>query len=145
MPKSKTPKKTVPPKEVTFEYIKAASFRVISADGAFGGLSPQGRSIHMSFFSERRAIPKKTIHEVSPEGIVTREVMEQREARSGFIREMEVDVVMDLQTAIVVQNWLQEKIQQLATAQGIVLQAQEAPAKGNGAGGKKKNGSTDHH
>ena len=49
-----------PPKKQTkilkADYIKSNLFRVVVADGAFGGLTPRG-NIHIDFWSERRAIP----------------------------------------------------------------------------------------
>jgi len=131
-------KKGEQPKEVAFEYLKSNLFRVISARGAFGGLSPTGHEIHMALFSERRAIPRKTIYEVGPDGKLLKEIMEKREVRSGFVRELEIDVALDLQTAILIQEWLQDKIQQLAKAQGVEIQVSDSPPpKKNGAARKR--------
>jgi hypothetical protein len=63
--KKRTPK---PPKELVFDYIKSNLFRVIPIDGAFGGLSPNGREIRMALFNERRPIPQKTIHPLTADG-----------------------------------------------------------------------------
>lgn len=136
----KKEKKPEIPKEIAFEYLKSNFFRVISASGAFGGLSPTGREIHMAIFSERRAIPKKTVHSVSREGKIGEEVIQKREVRGGFIREIEVDLVIDLQTALRIQEWLQDKIQQLVKAHGLQLPAEvtDPPKKANGAGRKRK-------
>ena len=55
------------PKELEFDFIKSNFFRVIKADGAFGGISPNG-SIHMALYSERSAIPTKTFHSLEALG-----------------------------------------------------------------------------
>jgi hypothetical protein len=117
------------PREVVFEFIKSIHFRPISVDGAFGGLSPTGRSIHMTLYSERRALPKKTVHPLSLDGKLGEEIREKREVREGIIREMEVDAVMDLPTAIALRKWLTDKIQELATAQNVAVDLDKAEIK----------------
>lgn len=106
--------------EVVISYFKSNFFRVVHADGAWGGLSPQG-DIHVSFYNERAAIPdtsklvfsQKTGQLVKPE---------EFEASSKFVREIEVDVVVDLGTAVKLRTWLDEKITAL---QLLIEQAQE--------------------
>lgn len=117
--KSRNGKGTKPPigpqDEVSFEFIKGTHFRVISVDGAFGGVSPQGRSIHMAVFSERRALPRKTFHPLKS-GSLGDEILDRRESRTGFIRELEADLAMDLLTAMNMHKWLGDKIDQLTKA-----------------------------
>src|SRR5689334_23353953 len=96
--------------DIEFDFIKGNFFRVISVDGAFGGLSPQGRSIHMALFSERRPLPRKTVHSLGTDGLLSDELMDRRETRKAFVREVEADVVMDLPTAIAIRKWLTRKI-----------------------------------
>jgi hypothetical protein len=106
------------PKEIVFDYIKSNLFRVIPIDGAFGGLSPNGREIRMALFNERRPIPQKTVHPLGTDGNIVGENRGKRTGRTGFVREVEVDVVLDFQTAINLQVWLQDKIEQMAKAHG---------------------------
>lgn len=111
---SKASAKESGPAEISFEFIKSAFFRVISVEGAFGGLSPTGRSIHMAIFSERRPIPRKTVHPLMDDGSLGEELKDRRESRESFVREIEADLVLDLPTAIGVHQWLGNKIQELA-------------------------------
>jgi hypothetical protein len=62
----------------------------------------------MSFYSERHPIPRILTHEVTREGVVGSE--SSRDIRDGIVREVEVEVVMDLQMARDVVKWLQEHI-----------------------------------
>ena len=87
-------------------FIKSNFFRVIHADGVWGGVTPH-MNIQMSFFSERTPIPKVTTAQVTPSGI--KEI--NKETKIGIIREVEVDVIMDLETAKALRFWLDEKIQ----------------------------------
>jgi hypothetical protein len=106
--------------EVAISYFKSNFFRVVHSDGAWGGISPQG-NIHMAFYSERPAIPDVSRMVISR---ATSELIkpEEYEATSKIVREMEVDVVLDLRTAIQLRTWLDGKITAL---QKIIEGAQQ--------------------
>lgn len=97
------------PPTVTYHHIRSPHFRVIHADGIFGGLVPSGRYVQVSFFSERAAVPDSVRHGVSIEGSranVGDELPGSRTGRSGIERELEADVRMDIGTASVFYQWL---------------------------------------
>ena len=96
-----------PPESIEFHYIKSNSFRVVHADGVWGGLTPRGY-ISMSFFSERNPIPRRITYDVTPEDMLGQET--GRDSRSGFIREVEVEVMVDLDMAKSLIRWLEDKI-----------------------------------
>jgi hypothetical protein len=106
--------KTAALNELSFDFIKSNYFRVICVDGAFGGVSPTGRGIHMAVYSERRPLPRKTVHSLEEDGSLGDELRDKRETRTALVREVEADLVMDLLTATAVRDWLNEKIIQLA-------------------------------
>ncbi len=106
----------VPPK-VRFEYLKSPDFRVIHADGVYGGLTPHGQ-LFISFFSERYPIPTATVFQLEPGGNLGPEVRTEREGRKGIIREIEAGVMVDVETARVIVDWLQGKIQEAEKRQG---------------------------
>lgn len=94
---------------ISFDYIKSNQFRVVHADGVHGGLSPRGQAIQMAFFSERQPIPQKeTYHLV--EGIKLAG-LKDTVGRDAIIREVEVEVLMGLETASAIHKWLGEKIE----------------------------------
>jgi len=95
-------------REINFDYIKSNQFRVIHVDGVHGGVSPKGL-IQMAFFSERAPIPKRETYSLQQGKLGTRINIEAREA---FIREVEVETLIDLQIAKVIVRWLGEKIAQ---------------------------------
>jgi len=96
--------------EVSFTYVKSNFFRVIHADGAWGGLSPRG-DIHIAFYNERAAIPDHSSFRVSSDGKVVEP--EKFEAESELVREVEIDVVVDLTTAKSLRTWLDLRIRAL--------------------------------
>ncbi|MEQ9488563.1 MAG: hypothetical protein RIM72_06170 [Alphaproteobacteria bacterium] len=112
------------PDEIAFDFIKSNYFRVIPVEGAFGGISASGRGIHMAVYSERRALPKQVVHDVSADGQILEEKREKRTTRDAIVREVEIDMVMDLPTAISLRDWLEAKILELNKA-GVVMIADQ--------------------
>lgn len=108
----KLPRKSAkaPTVEVEFDYIKSNFFRVVRSDGAFGGLSPNG-AIHMGIYSERHPFPQKVVHPIES-GRLGGEIREKRVGRAAVVRELEVDVVMEIGQAIALRDWLNDKLKQ---------------------------------
>ena len=94
---------------IKFHYKKGHFFRVIHCDGIFGGVSPEG-NIHMAIFSQRKALPRQTEHYINPDGKLGQEDLTVREALEGIVREVDADIVMDLNVAKCLIPWLQQKI-----------------------------------
>jgi hypothetical protein len=115
--------------ELAFEFIKGNYFRVIHVDGAWGGMAPSGRNIHMALFNERRPIPTEVVHPISAAGALGPEIGAKRRSRTGMVREVEVELVMALETAISIHTWLGEKIVELAKVQGISIEAKKMEVK----------------
>ena len=79
-------------------------------DGAIGGLTPRG-SVHMAIYSEKSAIPREQEFHVSDQGQLGK--LQETVSREGIIRELEVDVIMDLESARNLKTWLDENIKTL--------------------------------
>jgi hypothetical protein len=97
------------PKEIRFDYLKSSLFRVVHADGAFGGPTPRG-GVHIAFWNERAPIPNQVVHLVTPDGKLGEEDRAKRVTRDAIIREVEVGVTMSLPAAKSFLAWLQDKI-----------------------------------
>lgn len=93
--------------KINFDYIKSNQFRVVRVDGAHGGIAPNGHTIQMALFSERAPIPKRETYKLEQGKLGERTAVEQRDA---VIREVEIEALMDLNTAKRIVNWLQDKI-----------------------------------
>ena len=103
------------PDRLEISYQKSAFFRVIHADGCFGGINPRGM-VHCAFYSERNAIPRRTAIPIVDGRAGPEEVVE---SRSGLVRELEVDVLMDLNTSVAFYIWLRDKMEHLRKQLGI--------------------------
>jgi hypothetical protein len=89
--------------KLRFHYIKSNHFRVIHADGAWGGLTPR-LEIHMAVYSERPAIPDVIEQEINADQSLGSETAIH--GRDGVIREVEADLVMSFPTAKALHAWL---------------------------------------
>lgn len=114
--KKKTNKKTSGkknksiPKSIKTHYIKTNNYRSYHADGVFGGLTPN-RKIYMEFFIQRAVTPKIIEYKVTEVGDIGDEI--KREGKKGIVREIEAGVIMDIDVAKVLRNWLDQKIKLL--------------------------------
>jgi hypothetical protein len=95
--------------KISFDYIKSSQFRVIRVDGAHGGITPKGHVIQMAFFSERQPIPKRETYKLE-KGRLSKLIA--KEERNAIIREVEVEALIDIETAKTIVKWLEDKIQQ---------------------------------
>lgn len=99
-------------REFTVHYIKSNTFRVIYAEGAHGGISPNGK-IQMGLYNERHPIPQQTQHVVEEVGEhavkIGKEIVEKRKGRTGVIREVEAEILMDFEAAKRIGEWLVEQ------------------------------------
>lgn len=101
-------------------YTKNSSSRVIHGDGVWGGPTPQG-DIYMAFFSEHATLPERIRLSPNLEAHRLEEQEPMSLARRGVTREIQTEVVVSLNFAIRLREWLDEKI--------TVLQQIEAEAK----------------
>lgn len=92
-------------------YVKNNDFRTVFTSGIFGGVTPSGL-INMNFFSDRAPIPKRITFEVDPKaGQLNNEV--ERDSKEGVVREVHFGMLIDINTAKSVVEWLNQKIAHL--------------------------------
>ena len=94
---------------VAFDYIKSQLFRVIRADGAIGGLTPNGNSINFALYTERHPIPRRLVHQVEG-GKLGAVLTNETVSRDAIVREMDVEVFLSVDVARSLHTWLGEKI-----------------------------------
>jgi len=107
--------------KVALHYIKGNSFRVIHVDGALGGVAPSGMVV-ASVFNERPPIPVRVVHRLDALGRLEGEATEVV-ARDGFVREVEAELVMTLEVAKNLHEWLGQVISRATPAQGAGAEA----------------------
>ncbi len=97
--------------KVTFHNKINPQYREIHADGAHGGITSRG-FINLSFYAERYPIPKSTDVIFDEKGDVAGRVNDP-DSKEGFLREYEMGVYMDVNTAQEIVTFLQQKINEL--------------------------------
>lgn len=99
-----------------FHYIKSNYFRVIHSDGVFGGVTPS-LGLQVAFFSQRVPIPQVMVHEHDlATHALGEELPAERVTKDGLVREVEVNVLMDLGEAKKLLGWLTTKVKELEQA-----------------------------
>lgn len=99
------------PDRVNFDYIKGNSFRTVRPDGAIGALTPNGQ-VQLAFYSERQAIPQRIVYTLNDDGSLGSEI--DRIGRKGVVREVEVAITLDIDTAKAVIGFLEQLVTQAA-------------------------------
>jgi len=64
----------------------------------------------MNFYVERPPIPERVVHEITAQGRLGQELREMRKAPEAVIRDVEVGVIMTIETANSLVMWLKTKI-----------------------------------
>lgn len=108
------PDEPPPAETVRFYYVKSTAFRVVHADGVFGGPTPKGL-VHITFWNERYPIPQQIEQKIAKQDgtVITLGEEVTRVAKPGLVREAEVGVVMTLETARSFRDWLSRHIEKL--------------------------------
>jgi hypothetical protein len=95
--------------EITFHYIKSNNFSTHLATGGFGGLTVNGL-INLNFFTDRAVIPLNQSFEQDELNNLN---ILRSEGKSGAVREIFCGIIMDLNTAKSISDWLQIQIQNI--------------------------------
>ncbi len=106
--------------ELEFDFEKSNFFRAIHVDGFFGGIAPASQLLHIAIFNERQPIPKKVFHPVK-DGAMQPEIMEKRQVRPGLFREVEADLIVNMEVAMALRAWLDEKITEMQNVRAQML------------------------
>lgn len=92
--------------DINFKYIFDDNYNPQYANGAFGGIGPQGEVI-IHFYCERGAIPYQVDHKVDDEGVVGAPVsVKPDDLEKSFVRVIQSGVILDRTHAINLYNWL---------------------------------------
>ncbi|MFH1260012.1 MAG: hypothetical protein ABII74_09465 [Elusimicrobiota bacterium] len=95
------------PQTIDFNYIKTPSYRTYYANGIFGGLTSRGE-LYLELFTERNVTPKIIKYEVTDEGKLGKEI--KREGLQGMVREIECGLLINIDTAKSLVEWLNKNI-----------------------------------
>jgi hypothetical protein len=98
--------------QLPIHFIKSSHFRVIHASGVWYGGDAQ-QNLHLSFFNERSPIPRKVVLNLNDQGAVLGEDASKREIKEGYVREVEVDIILSIPSAVEFYKTLGENLKTL--------------------------------
>jgi hypothetical protein len=96
-------------KSIKIAYIKSPDFRTNLVTGIYGGLSPNGL-LNLNFFVDRVALPNFQTMAVDEKGVSIPNVKPKDTKDSDLVREIQFGVLLNLETARSVINWMQERV-----------------------------------
>lgn len=110
------------PDSIKYSYSKNSNFRVIKADGVWGGATPRGEIV-MSVFSERHPLPNFEEYKILEDGTLEKPPFNRHTESEGIMREVEVALSLHPDVAKTVADWLLSKLSELEKA-GIIVKRQ---------------------
>ncbi|MEI6308875.1 MAG: hypothetical protein WCP58_04445 [bacterium] len=94
--------------QVRFYYEESPEYRVISASGLWGGLTPE-KMIFLNLFVETPRQPEIQTHEVTPDGKLGSITENPDLTLAEFRRLLEIGIVITPSVAKAIAAWLNEK------------------------------------
>lgn len=102
--------------EIKFAYREAQGMRTSHADGTIGGPTAQGH-VSLMFFSERQTLPTEQLFAVE-DGKVGKQLDDSRVGSTGITRQIEHEVIMTVDIAERLHEWLGRQVKALRGIQG---------------------------
>ncbi len=100
------------PEEILIHYIKTPSYRTYHVDGAYGGITPNG-NIYCEFFIDRNVTPQSILYNINEKGGLGKP--KKVTGKKGIVREIECGISIDIRTARLLKNWLEDRIKEYET------------------------------
>jgi hypothetical protein len=116
-------------KKLRFHYQKANLFRVIHADGAWGGLTPD-LQVFFSLFNTRPPIPQVLGFDIQGDGMQLEECPEMTVSKDGLLREVEVGVVMSPENVKALIDFLRGRLEAVEQIKSTISEKQIAGGQG---------------
>ena len=102
---------------IKFKYKFDDDYNPIYVNGAHGGISTSGEII-INFYLERHPVPNTQIHEINQEGYLGKEInREPADNKSTMIRYIKNGVVLNLESAVKIRDFLDKQIQMVESIQ----------------------------
>lgn len=96
--------------ELEFFFEHDPNYRIIAANGIWGGLTPRG-DIQLDFFVEKQNTPESIRHELKETGVLGDEL--GRFPSRKIIRRLQVGILLSAEQADSVANFIKDKVKEL--------------------------------
>jgi hypothetical protein len=105
------------PTRVTFRYARSADYRIVAANGAAGGLTPQG-DLLISFFVESAAFPPEATHPVDADGKLGPQESPAQPGTPEVERHLQVGVLLSRPQAAALADWIRARLNEASPGTG---------------------------
>lgn len=99
---------TVGQKQIKVFYEHDPGYRMIAANGIFGGITPRGE-LRIDFFSEYSEVPKSVTLRITKEGTVT----EEQDTNPRIVRMIQMGVLVPADHIESFADWFQAKAEEI--------------------------------
>jgi hypothetical protein len=107
---------------VKFIYNKTANYRTYSVDGVYGGISPKG-NLFIELFTEKLPTAETITYQLLDNGNIGKEIEKKQDV--GIVREIEGGLYLDLKTATVIADWLNNKVNEFKEIEKLVKEGKQ--------------------
>ncbi len=105
--------------QINFKYLYSDDYNPIYVNGAYGGINPKGELV-INFYFERHGLPKSQSYELTEKGTLGEEIERKPDDLSiSMVRSVQTGIVLTLQSAKEIYNWLGEEIKKLEQLNNI--------------------------
>jgi hypothetical protein len=94
-------------REVTFHYEFDPAYRIVGANGVWGGLTPRG-DIRLDFFVESLTVPDSVVNLITPDGKLGPELARTPERR--ITRRLQVGILLSREQADDIADFLKARV-----------------------------------
>ncbi len=98
-------------KEIEFVYEYDPGYRVVAANGVWGGVTPRG-DFRLDFFVESSALPERLTHELLP-GKIGEELSRTPPDKRLISRRLQVGVLLSLKEVQLIADFLNERLKKV--------------------------------
>lgn len=103
------------PTEIEFFFEYDPGYRIVAANGVWGGITPRG-DIQLDFFVERQGVPESVRNRVTDQGGLGDETCRNPEKR--ITRRLQIGVLLSQEDADTLADFLKEKVARLEKSKG---------------------------
>ena len=106
-------------KSIKFKYIFQDDYNPVYINGALGGINSQGELI-VNFYLERIGLPNSIVQTIAPDGQLASIIeSDPKDLNQSHVRYVCNGIIMNLQTAKTIHEWLGNHIANLEKLQNV--------------------------
>lgn len=101
---------------VKFVFVKSPDYKMIAANGVWGGVTPQGQ-LKLDLFVDSVDMPEFITHNILKDGRLGEEI-ERKPSGKIITRELQIGVLLPINIAETIAKWILATLQEVKDASG---------------------------